>query len=137
LKLAKGPQAPVFGSLFGGHPAAPIENPLAVMSSSDDLEADADAEVGAMAAAIADEKKLRRDAYRTLVDPDFWFAVCFQSREQKEAFLTAVGWLDHGSRYLDGLWIAKRLGVDVQPIPLTAKPVRAAPKNLRDVEVIE
>lgn len=137
VKLPGRPLKPVFLSLFGGHPAEPTPNPLAELQSSESVQADSDVEVSVMAQAIAAEKKQRRDAYRTMVDPEFWFAVCFQNREQKEVFLKSVGWFEHGDKYLDGLWVAKKLGIKIEPILLEAKSIRAAPKLLRDTEVIE
>ena len=65
------------------------------------------------------------------VDPEYWVCVCFQSREQKEEFLAKAGWLDLGEKYLDGLEVARRLGVAVLPIPLDTKTPPLAPKSLR------
>lgn len=48
-------------------------------------------------------------------DSEFWFAVCFQSREQKEAFLAALGWAEFGDKYLSGRKCAKKQGVDLPP----------------------
>jgi hypothetical protein len=139
VKLPAKPQKPVFDSLLGAYPAERTPDPLAELReiATVTIEDDATDEVSAIAQAIADEKILRRDAYRTMVDPEFWFAVCFQNREQKEAFLKAVGWFAHGDKYLDGLWVARKLGIQIEPILLEAKPIRAAPKLLRDTEVID
>ena len=49
-----------------------------------------------------------------LLDTEYWFAVSFETREQVEAF---CAWLGRGydGKYVDGLALAARLGVDVGP----------------------
>ena len=48
-------------------------------------------------------------------DSEYWFCVCFQSREQKEHLLSQLKLIDIGigNRYIDGAEVAKRLGVDL------------------------
>lgn len=130
LKL--GGHKPSFDSLMGDHPAEVADNPLDTLDYPGDLEDDAKAEVGAMLAHILAEKKARRDAYRVMVDHEYWVCVCFQSRDQKEEFLDKAKWRDLGEKYIDGLALAKRLKVDVQPIPLNAKAPPKTPKSLRE-----
>lgn len=131
-RLKPGEQAPNFESLFGAPPAERIRNPLPDLAATDDPEEAAENEVSAALQHILDEKKQKRDAYRTMLDHEFWCAICFQNREQKEAFLKAIGILDLGDKYIDGLKVAQRLGVEVEPVNLPMKDVRAAPKLLRD-----
>lgn len=55
-------------------------------------------------------------------DSEFWFALCFQTREQKEEFLRKwLGSLDLGDKYLDGMQVAAKLGIklesEVPPMP--------------------
>src|ERR1700733_1475904 len=50
-----------------------------------------------------------------ITDSEYWFAVCFQSREQKEAFLKAVNWISLGDKYLDGTAIALSLKISLPP----------------------
>lgn len=40
-------------------------------------------------------------------------AICFQSREQKEEFLRLAGWLQLGDKYLDGLEVAEKMGMQI------------------------
>jgi hypothetical protein len=42
-------------------------------------------------------------------------AACLQTREQKEAFLTALKLLQHGDKYLDGRLLAQRMGIELPP----------------------
>lgn len=133
----RGERKPVFESLFGDPPAEPTPDPLTDLEYSGDISADGQAEAEAILEAIKREKALRRDAYRLLVDSEFWFAVCFQSREQKEEFLRLIGWGDLGDKYLNGLAIAERLDLPIEPINLPMKPTRAMPKLLRKTPIIK
>lgn len=66
------------------------------------------------------ERQRRKDA----TDSEFWFAVCFETREQKEEFLRAVGLWEHGDKYLNGRVVAKKLGVELS----SRRPTWQAPK---------
>lgn len=57
--------------------------------------------------ALKREQKLQEQAF----DTEFWFAVYFQSREQKEAFLVGLEMLADGDKYLDGQALAEKLGI--------------------------
>lgn len=59
--------------------------------------------------ATAGESKIFEDT----TDSEYWICICFQSRNQKEAFLKAVEWFEHGDKYLDGKWVAKKMGVEI------------------------
>lgn len=131
-----GEQRPVFDSLFGAFPAEPTPNPLAKLELDGSPEDRAEGEVSAVLQHILDEKKLRRDQYRTMLDHEFWVALCFQNREQKERFLELVGWTDLGDKYIDGLKVAERLDVPIEPENLPLKDVRPAPKLLRRDDLI-
>jgi hypothetical protein len=123
---------PSFNSLMGDHPAEVADNPLDSLPDTGDLEGNTQAEISAALAFIIAEKKIRRDAYRVMVDHEYWVCVCFQSRDQKEEFLDKAKWRDLGEKYIDGLALAKRMRLDVQPIPLNAKLPPKAPKSLRE-----
>lgn len=56
-----------------------------------------------------DEEQRMLDA----VDSEYWVAVCFQTREQKEEFLRKLGLLELGDKYLDGMEVAGVLGVEL------------------------
>lgn len=85
---------------------------------------------------IKAEKAARREQYRVMTDPNFYLVVCFQSTVQRDEFMEKAGWTDLGFPYVDGLRLARQLGVDVQPIHLPRKQVRAAPRALRDTDSI-
>lgn len=58
-------------------------------------------------------------------DTEYWCCLCFDSREQKDAFLKAVGWVEigGGDKHLDGVEIAKSMGVQL-PDAVVASPMR-------------
>lgn len=74
-----------------------------------------DAEQAVKAVATGFLKRAQDEAKRVRLstDSEYWFAVCFQTREQKEAFLTAMKWILAGDKYLDGAMVARSLGVDL------------------------
>lgn len=49
--------------------------------------------------------------FQDVTDSEYWIAVCFQSRAQKEAFLRALDLLADGDKYLDGELVAEKIGV--------------------------
>ena len=66
------------------------------------------------------EKAGREDArYLDATDSEFWVAICFQTRAQKEEFLQKAGLESLGDKYLDGEAVARALGVMLEsPVPL-------------------
>lgn len=129
-----GQVAPDFETLFDVDPDD--ENPLDNIDFTGDIEVDAREEQSeALKAVIAHRKSMLED-WRVTVDTEFWIAVCFQSRAQKEEFLEKANLSELGDKYLDGLKVAEILGVDVQPILLQKRPVRKPPSGLRSPDKI-
>lgn len=65
------------------------------------------------------KKKNERDSYLQNTDTGYWTVLVFQTREQKDEFLSGVGVpLDDGDKYVDGLKVAKKLGIKIEsPTP--------------------
>lgn len=61
-------------------------------------------------AARSDREEKR---FQDATDSEFWVAVCFQTRDQKEAFLKALGLFEAGDKYLDGIEVAEKLGIKI------------------------
>ncbi len=76
-------------------------------------------DLAGLESAFARRAKEEADRFTQTTDSEHWFAMCFDSREQKEAFLKALGWvLGTGSdKYLDGVAIAQELGIPLPPTP--------------------
>lgn len=88
------------------------------LADTGDLEGNVEAELGVALDVLLANKKGKNELYRIANDDEFWFAVCFQSKEQKDTFLELAGWAAIGDKYLDGLAVAKRLDVAIDPIPM-------------------
>lgn len=56
-----------------------------------------------------DEEERRK----AVTDSEYWVAFCFETREQKEAFLRHFSLLDDGDKYVDGLAAAEAMGVEL------------------------
>jgi len=125
----RGERRPDFSSLT--RPA--IESPFdSDPTLAQGLEADADEEVSAALQAVLDERAERRDAYRITNDQDYYLVLCFQCEGQKQEFLEKARWTGLGERFLDGLKVARLMGVDIQPINLPLRGYgRGMPVGLR------
>ena len=77
----------------------------------------------AIPSAFAERSRREAERFRNETDTEYWCAFYFHTRAQKEEFLRKLGLLDLGDKYLDGLDVAERLGVEIQepspPIPGT------------------
>jgi hypothetical protein len=84
---------------------------------ADGLEAQEEAELDSVIQGFRDRagKEAQRNAEVTLADA--YVCVCFATREQREAFMAAKGWLRVGRRYVDGRRIAALEGIDLPPDP--------------------
>lgn len=96
-----------------------ITDPLEEIAITGDVEADSAAEVSTTLASFKNKNAAESDRHKLATDSEYWFAVCFQSREQKEYFLKKVGWLLAGDKYLDGSFVAMKLGVELPKVEIT------------------
>lgn len=66
-------------------------------------------EVSETLASFKDREKQEAKRFRDATDSEYWVAICFHSRADKEAFLAEHG-LDHlGDKYLDGYAVSRLL----------------------------
>lgn len=61
------------------------------------------------------------ERYKEATDSEFWVAICFTSRKQKEEFLEKTGLDACGDKYLDGEDVAHLLGVELEAAGAAAK----------------
>lgn len=103
----------------GGKKRAPlgaqVADPLAGVEYTGNVEEDAKAEFSALDSAYRDRARKEADRFTATTDSEYWFAVCFKSRADKEAFLAAAGVKTKlmGDKYLSGYDLAAVLGVDM------------------------
>lgn len=110
----RGMMWPEFDTLF----EPDDENPLDDLPDSGDIEENVDAELAVTLDTLLTNKKGKNEAYRIANDDEFWLAICFQSEEQKFQFLELSGWIALGDKYIDGLKVAQRLTLAVEPIAM-------------------
>ena len=84
-------------------------DPLADVEYSGDLEQDCERELSAMEQAYRDRARAEDKRFTNATDSEFWFAVCFRDRAEKDAFLAEFGVGRLGDKYVDGALLAKAL----------------------------
>lgn len=91
--------------------AASVPDPLAGIEYTDDLESDSRAELDALAQGFRERRDTEAARFADATDSEYWFAVCFRTRGDKDAFLSGIQASRIGDKYLDGHKLAKILGV--------------------------
>lgn len=76
-------------------------------------EVDAKADLDEVQAAFRKRMKMENARFQNTTDSEYWFAMCFQTRAQKDAFLKAMNLFLIGDKYLDGVEVAAQLGIDI------------------------
>ena len=76
-----------------------------------DPEVDCKQDLDALQQGFRDAIKREDKRFELATDSEYWFAVCFQTREQKEFFLKAMELFEHSDKYLNGDVVAEKLGV--------------------------
>lgn len=109
---------PRFGGKLGftGGPkvGAAAPDPLAGVEYSGDLAEDAAAELSAMESAYRERAKAEASRFQEATDSEYWVAVCFKTRADKERFLARAGLDQLGDKYLNGYQVARALDVDME-----------------------
>lgn len=72
----------------------------------DELEAEGLEAVGEIEKSFRERMKQESSRFRDMCDTEYWFAVCFTSREQRNEFLEKIG-IDPELKYIDGHEMAK------------------------------
>jgi len=99
--------------------------------SADDLEARSLNETSAILDAFKDRAKNENARLLDATDSEHWIAICFQSREMKEEILRKLDLIKHGDKYLDGMKVARALGVKLEsPVPSNRKITRFKRDNI-------
>ena len=105
----------------------PVPNPLDTVDySAGDPETNSQEEASALLDGFRERANREAERFTLATDSEFWFAIGFQSREQKEVFLAAMQWLGYGDKYLNGCHIAEDSGIKLPQVKLadpTKKPV--------------
>lgn len=99
--------------LTGRRKFTPEPDPLGAVDYTGNLAADTAREFTALEQGYRDRAKAETDRFKRATDSEFWFAVCFTTREEKDAFLKAAGLAHLGNKYLDGREVAQALNFDI------------------------
>ena len=121
--------APNFRSLFTPERGP---NPLDALPDGGGIEENVENELSETLRLILEEKKQLRDMYRVQNDPNYYAVLVFQSEEQKGQFLALTGWGHPDDKFINGLQVADKIGVEIEPIFVPRPNIRKTPKALRD-----
>lgn len=122
---------PDFDSIFDDGIGTPLPVP-----EPGDIQASADAEMSEIERQIRANREKSEERFRIGTDTEYFFLVCFQTREQKEQFLERVGWSKLGNKYINGLELAELLGASVDIIEMEPRPLRGKKSNFSRKEVL-
>ena len=93
------------------------KNPNPVFVDMDNVEftgnpeVDSKLELDEVKKGFRDRAKNESNRFALATDTEYWACICFQTREQKDAFLKALQLFELGDKYLDGQEVAEVLGV--------------------------
>jgi len=87
------------------------DNPYAKVKYVDDIRVDYPNEIGAIVSGLKARRATEEKRKELATNPEYWFAVCFQSMEQKDVFLKKMGWDIISDKYIDGKALAKLMDI--------------------------
>jgi hypothetical protein len=71
------------------------------------------------------------DRFTAATDSEFWVALCFQTRAQKDEFLEKLGVAALGDKYLDGRAVAAAMGIKLESPDVQRRNVRLNKRLLK------
>lgn len=86
--------------------------------------------VDGIKSAFMERAKAEDKRIQLVTDSEFWCCFCFENRDQKDAFLKALGLWEAGDKYVNGILAAKKLGIDLGK-PVAWPGVRPSSKRLQ------
>ena len=97
------------------------KTPLSKVEFKGNIEEDSKIELNALQQGFKDRSDEEQKRFTLATDSEYWFCVCFSSREQKETFLKAMDLIAHGDKYLDGYEVAKKFNIELPKCNLVRK----------------
>ncbi|RPD86283.1 hypothetical protein EGK75_09180 [Neisseria weixii] len=76
-------------------------------------EVDSKADLDALKKGFRDRLKQESARKVSATDSEYWSCICFQTRAQADAFVAAMGWGRFGDKYIDGVKLAKAMGIEL------------------------
>ena len=129
-RLKPGQARPDIDTLLNG-----ADNALEDVEWPGDLQGDSDVGMSVMLQEIIARRKHDRERYRDLYDDDYYLVVVFQASRQKEQFIQGAQWPILDKRFVDGLLLADKLGVEVDEIILEL-PKEHSKRRFKEKEVL-
>lgn len=87
----------------------------------DQAEQMAAEEVSELLQGFRNRERNEQQRFEDATDTEYWVALCFQTREQKEQFLHAIGWYELGDKFIDGMAAAEKANITltarIPPMP--------------------
>jgi len=102
-----------------------------------DLLEQLEAETDAIVESVRRDRKEFAEFIKSFLDDRFYICVVFQSEAQKIEFLTNANLLDvndmhnYDNMFINGVEVARRLGIPVEPVELTDYKFRGNPSKYR------
>jgi len=113
-----------------------IENPLNIVMTGD-AEVDSKTELNEVLSLFKKNAAQEKSTFVDNTDSEYWFAVCFANRAQKNQFLEKLCGGTLGDKYINGEHLAKVLGITLTPQNKPkAKPFKKL-KLIDEVGIIE
>lgn len=107
-------------SLRTGRQAEPEQEPQK-FDHVGDIQKEAEEELSEVLSGFKQRAEIEEQRFLDATDSEYWFCLCFQTREQKEEFLEKIGLMELGDKYIDGMKAAQKLGITmtsrVPPMP--------------------
>ena len=122
-RLPKGPRAVLPIDI-------PAPDPLADLETSGDIEADTDAQLGAIETGFRARMKAEAERFAGATSTDYYCALVFQNGDQLQAFLSKAGIGKPGARFVDGVELAAALGIDIPACDTPRRPIKAPDARL-------
>ena len=88
----------------------PEPDPLAHVDYTGDLATDSATELTALEEGYRARAKNEANRFKQATDSEFWTAICFYDREERERFMASLG-LDPRTKYLSGHDLAEALDI--------------------------
>jgi hypothetical protein len=90
-----------------------VRDPLVNVPDTGSVQENARLELEAVQTAFYERRDSQKHSSITQFDTEYWFAVIFEDRDQKEHFLLSLGILQHGDKYVDGRILAEALSIEL------------------------
>jgi hypothetical protein len=94
----------------------------------EDLEAKVERTLTEAEASFHERRKAEEQRMEAATDTEYWVAVCFQTREQRDAFVAGLGLPDTEEKYADGVALAAKVGITLPPGPTWQTRTKSAAK---------